>query len=64
MNDRPEITRFVEGRVRPYVLKMGLESAYRDMAADGEREAEALEWAKSVTVDSGNELFRGIAPLV
>lgn len=31
--------------MRPHVLKDELDAAYKQMAADEEREAEALEWA-------------------
>jgi hypothetical protein len=45
---RGEISRFIEGLVRPHVLDDdALEAAYREMAADAEREREALEWIEA-----------------
>ena len=40
---RRRISRFIEDLVRPYVLYQELEPAYRQMAQDEKREAEALE---------------------
>jgi hypothetical protein len=40
-----QISRFIEDLLRPYVLSGDrLEAAYREMAADADREQEALEW--------------------
>jgi len=44
---RRRISRFIENLVRPYVMQQELEAAYRQMAQDEEREAEALEWAEA-----------------
>ena len=42
---RGHISGFIEDIVRPYLLPdEEVELAYREMAADAEREAEALEW--------------------
>ena len=43
---RRRISRFIEDLVRPYVLYQELEPAYRQMAQDEERKAEALEWCQ------------------
>jgi predicted CopG family antitoxin len=52
---RGEISRFIEGLVRPHVLEdEALEAAYREMAADEEREREALEWIEAAP-DEGLE---------
>jgi predicted CopG family antitoxin len=41
---RGEISRFIEDLVRPHVVEeTDLEAAYREMAADTEREQDALE---------------------
>ena len=48
---RGRISRFLEDLARPHVVKQKLESAYREMAADESREAEALEWAESTIGD-------------
>ncbi len=51
------ISRFIENLVRPYVIHPDLEAAYREMAQDEEREAEALEWAEAMIgdVDLGDD---------
>jgi len=38
------ISRFLEALARPHVIQEDLEAAYRAMAADEQREAEAAEW--------------------
>ena len=48
---RGRISRFLEDLARPHVVRQKLESAYREMAADESREAEALEWAESTISD-------------
>lgn len=52
---RGSISQFIEDLVRPYVIAEDLESAYREMAQDEEREAEALEWAEATIGDVGSE---------
>ena len=52
---RRRISRFVEELVRPYVVHQDLDAAYRDMAQDEEREAEALEWAEATIGDVSDE---------
>lgn len=52
---RRRISRFVESLVRPYVLGRHLEAAYRQMASEEEREAEALEWAEATVADVADE---------
>jgi predicted CopG family antitoxin len=42
------ISKFLENLARPHVLKEDLISAYRAMAADTEREHEALEWSNGL----------------
>lgn len=41
-----KISKFVEGLVRPQVVRPNLESAYSKMSKDKKREAEALDWAE------------------
>ena len=41
---RGHISHFIESIVRPHVLPTDLIEAYREMAKDEEREAEASEW--------------------
>ena len=52
---RRRISRFIEDLVRPYVVYQELEAAYKQMAQDEEREAEALEWAEATVGDVGDE---------
>jgi len=49
------ISRFIEDLVRPHVLRKGLREAYREMAADHAREAEALDWAEGTCGDVVDE---------
>ncbi len=42
------ISKFLENLARPHVLKEDLASAYQAMAADTERELEALEWSNGL----------------
>ena len=45
---RGQISRFIEDLIRLHVLDVHeLEAAYREMAADDEREREAREWIES-----------------
>lgn len=46
------ISQFINGLVRPHVLKSDLEASYRAMAADEAREAEALEWSDALIGDA------------
>jgi predicted CopG family antitoxin len=50
-----KISRFIEDLVRPHVLKKDMYAAYKEMAADQMREAEALEWAEGTIGDFGDE---------
>lgn len=52
---RRRISRFVESLVRPHVIGKDLEAAYRQMAKDEAREAEALEWAEATLGDVADE---------
>ena len=52
---RRRISRFIEDLVRPHVIYPDLRAAYRQMAADEVREAEALEWAEATVGDVGDE---------
>ena len=48
---RRHISQFIESLVRPHVVGVELEAAYRQMAQDEGREAEALEWAEATIGD-------------
>ncbi|MGI0149888.1 MAG: addiction module antitoxin [Thermoplasmata archaeon] len=52
---RRKISQFIEKLVRPHVVREDLEEAYREMARDKEREAEALEWAEGTLRDRSDE---------
>jgi hypothetical protein len=52
---RRRISQFIESVVRPHVLPPDLDQAYRDIAAEEAREAEALEWAEATVLDVGDE---------
>ena len=49
------ISRFVESLVRPHVIGKDLETAYRQMAGEEAREAEAVEWAEATLGDAADE---------
>ena len=46
------IRQFIRVLFRPCVLRQKLEADYENMSEDGTREAEALEWAEAMVVDS------------
>ena len=52
---RGSISQFIEDLVRPHVLGLDLEAAYRAMAQDEARESEALEWAEATIGDVASE---------
>jgi len=52
---RRRISRFIEDLVRPHVTSKDLEEEYRAMAADRDREAEALEWTEALAGDGFDE---------
>lgn len=52
---RRNISQFIESLVRPHVIDAELEDGYRQMAADEDREAEALEWAEATIGDVADE---------
>jgi hypothetical protein len=48
---RGNISQFIEALIRPHVVSTDLEAAYRQMAEDEAREAEALEWSEAMIGD-------------
>jgi predicted CopG family antitoxin len=52
---RQKISQFIESLVRPHVVPQDLADAYRAMAADESREAEAQEWAEATLRDVADE---------
>ncbi len=52
---RRRISRFIESLVRPHDIGKDLEIAYKQMAQEEAREAEALEWAEATVGDVADE---------
>ncbi len=52
---RRKISKFIEDLVRPHVVRPSLESAYAEMARDGKREREAMDWAEITFKDLADE---------
>lgn len=52
---RGNISKFIENLIKPKLNANDLDGAYREMAADAVREAEALEWSNAVVGDSTDE---------
>ena len=52
---RRKISKFIEGLVRPHVIRKDLEAAYEAMAKDYKRESEAMEWAEATFGDTIDE---------
>ncbi|HEX4960740.1 MAG TPA: addiction module antitoxin [Thermoanaerobaculia bacterium] len=52
---RHKISQFIETLVRPHVAAQDLAAAYRDLAADESREADAHEWAEATVRDLADE---------
>ena len=52
---RRRISHFIEELVRPHVVQPDLEAAYRHMAQEEQREAEALAWAEATLPDIADE---------
>ncbi len=52
---RRRIGRFLETLARPHVVDEDLAAAYRAMAEDERREAEAREWVENLAADAPHE---------
>ena len=52
---RRRISRFIEDLVRPRISRQHLEEAYREMARNEKREADALDWAEGTVRDVADE---------
>jgi len=52
---RRRISRFLNDLARPHVISREVVEGYRAMAADEERESEALEWIENLTGDIADE---------
>ncbi len=49
------MSQFIEDLLRPHVLSNALDNGYKAMAADQEREADAVEWCNALSKDMTNE---------
>ncbi len=49
------MSQFIEDLLRPHVLSNALDDGYKAMAADQEREADAVEWCNALSKDMVNE---------
>ncbi len=49
---RGNISRFIEQIARPYLFSADMANAYREMASDAQREAQAQEWVEALTGDA------------
>ena len=52
---RRRISRFLNDLARPHVISRTIIEGYRAMAADEQRESEALEWVENLTGDIADE---------
>ena len=50
-----KISKFLNDLARPHVIEEDLDMAYREMAADEDRESEALEWSEAMVSDVADE---------
>ncbi|WP_206075844.1 hypothetical protein [Mesorhizobium sp. Z1-4] len=50
-----KISKFLNDLARPHVIGDELDAAYRDMAADEEREQDALVWSEAMIADVADE---------
>jgi predicted CopG family antitoxin len=48
---RRKISRFLDQLARPHVVPADLDAAYQEMAANEDREREALDWSESLIGD-------------
>ena len=49
------MSQFIEDLLRPHVLSNALDDGYKAMAADQEREADAMAWCNALSKDMANE---------
>ena len=52
---RRRISKFIEALVRPKITRQHLESAYKEMAEQEQREQEALAWSEGTIRDVSDE---------
>ena len=49
------MSQFIEDLLRPHVMDSALDEGYKAMAADKQREAEAMEWTRALAKDMADE---------
>lgn len=49
------MSQFIEDLLRPHVLDTSLDEGYKAMAADREREADAIQWCNALAKDMADE---------
>ena len=49
------MSQFIEDLLRPHVMDTSMDDGYKAMAADKERESEAIEWCNGIAGDMANE---------
>jgi predicted CopG family antitoxin len=49
------MSQFIEDLLRPHVLDTALDDGYKAMAADTDREADAVEWCNALSKDMAHE---------
>jgi predicted CopG family antitoxin len=49
------MSQFIEDLLRPHVLNSALDDGYKAMAADQERETEAMAWCNALSKDMDHE---------
>ena len=50
-----KMSQFIEDLLRPHVMDTSMDDGYKAMAADKERESEAIEWCNGIAGDMANE---------
>jgi hypothetical protein len=50
-----KMSQFIEDLLRPHVMDTSMDAGYKAMAADKEREDEALEWCNAIAGDMTHE---------
>jgi predicted CopG family antitoxin len=50
-----KMSQFIEDLLRPHVMDTSMDAGYKAMAADKEREDEAMEWCNAIAGDMTHE---------
>ena len=59
--DKGEISQIVKNLIRSYAIEDDLDTAYKQMGSDKDREMKATEWAEALISDISNESIRTIS---